>query len=1150
MGGDVGSEETRATEIAMLEATKKSSFAAFLAGAVLSAIFTVPSAAAPTASARLFRALRAVQAESFVASRAMARQNDSTTILERRAGLSVREASLESALGELHRVTGLPLLFSPSVLPSQRVTCECENASVEDALRRLLAGAGLSFSLREGQIVIAPAEPAPRVTAPQLSSLPVVRRPIGILGRTVLRPGPLQPMQVAAITGVVRDQATGSPISAVQVFIPGLDVGVLSQSDGRYVIQNVPQGTHTVTAERIGYRTVTHEVTVAGAQTVVQDFALSTQALQLDEIVVTGTGTGARVREIGNAVGQIDATIAETEPIANVSDLLRGRVTGVTIQQGSGAAGSASAIKIRGSSTMRLVNDGPLIYIDGVRVSNVMQSGPTDVSRIDDLDPAMIQSIEIIKGPAAATLYGTEAANGVIQIITRNGAVGEDRWNFTVRQGASWFSDPAGRTPTNWGVNPLTGQVETLNIMENEAERDAMFRTGRNQYYGLDVSGGTSAFQYFVAGSASSDEGATYNSWVKKYNGRVNVTTQPSTELRIEANAGVALTRLRLPSDFPYDDAVYATPENLGDARRGYRTAPPEARYEQDHDYLDANRVTAGVTLSHTPTDWLSQRLTFGLDVTAQKQTALNVFLSPQSAQFFSARSASGSKTETRESQFFTTFDYSISATKSLWENLVATTSGGFQVYTKSVESTEASGTGFPALGLSSIGATGERTGTDQLVENNTVGVYVQEQFGWNDRLFLTAAVRADDNSAFGESFDLVYYPKVSASWVVSEEPFWGLDLMSSFRLRAAYGQSGQQPDAFDALRTYVTRIGPDGSATLRPDSPGNAELGPERGVELEVGFDAGMFNDRLSIDLTYYDKRTKDAIVARNVAPSSGFTDEQFVNIGEVSNRGIELGINARLVETQSFDWDTNFNLSTNRNRIEELGIDGFIELGWTTRHVEGYPVGSLFAPDVIEATLDADGVVRNFRCDDGTGQPAECDENAWIYQGHPDPNYEGSLSMTFTLFDRLRIDALAQGKIGQSKYDLQAWWRYAAYQQTELNYFPERFDPTDVAEAQYGNTGEFDLWVNEASFIRFRELSASYSMPPSWLGWVGASQGSISLAARNLGMIWTNWPEWPTHDPEVVDPSATFSGNREPQEDATVPPLTSLVLTLRLTM
>jgi hypothetical protein len=395
-----------------------------------------------------------------------------------------------------------------------------------------------------------------------------------------------------------------------------------------------------------------------------------------------------------------------------------------------------------------------------------------------------------------------------------------------------------------------------------------------------------------------------------------------------------------------------------------------------------------------------------------------------------------------------------------------------------------------------------------------------------------------------------VVYPKVSASWVVSEEPFWGLDFMNAFRLRAAYGQSGQQPDAFDALRSYVTRADPDGTATLRPDTPGNPELGPERGVEIEAGFDAEFLDGRIALDLTFYDQRTRDAIVARNVAPSAGFTGQEFVNIGEVSNRGIELALGARVIDASSVDWDMDLNLSTNRNRVEELGLDGFLQLGWTSRHTEGYPVGSLWAPTVIQATLDPDGVVRDFQCDDGNGQPVACDEDSWIYQGHPDPSVEGSFSTSVTLGDRLTLSAMAQGKIGQSKYDLQAWWRYSAYQQTELNYYPERFDPRDVAAAQYGNSGEFSLWVSESSFIRFRELSLTYRVPNALLDRVGATSGSLSVAARNLGMIWTKWPTYPYHDPEVVDPSSTFSGNREPQSDATVPPLTSVAVTLRLSM
>ena len=159
--------------------------------------------------------------------------------------------------------------------------------------------------------------------------------------------------------------------------------------------------------------------------------------------------------------------------------------------------------------------------------------------------------------------------------------------------------------------------------------------------------------------------------------------------------------------------------------------------------------------------------------------------------------------------------------------------------------------------------------------------------------------------------------------------------------------------------------------------------------------------------------------------------------------------------------------------------------------------------------------------------------------------------MGTSFQIGDRLTIDALAQGKFGQTKYDLMGWWRYAALQTSELNAFPrEAEDITRVAEAQEGASGEFALWVQEASFFRFRELSATYQVPESWMSQIGGSRGSISLSARNLGMIWTNWPEWPHHDPEVIAPSNTFTGNREPQEDSAVPPLTSFTVTFRVGM
>ena len=968
-------------------------------------------------------------------------------------------------------------------------------------------------------------------------------------------------VEAQTITGSVRDQSTGNPIDAAQVFIEGLNIGGLSQANGQYLLLNVPAGTHTLTVQVLGYRTESVEVTVAAGQTVTQNIFLTQQALQLDEVVVTGTAAASRVREIGNSVAVLDGAVAEVQPITNVSDLLRGRLAGVVVQQGSGDVGTASTIKIRGSSTMRLVNDGPLIYIDGVRVSNRMQSGQRDVSRIDDLDPAMIESMEVIKGPAAATLYGTEAANGVINITTKNGLTGDAQWNFTTRQGAQWFRDPAGRTPTNYTRGP-NDELREFNIFRDRPEElDVMFRTARAQYYGLDVSGGTDRFQYFVAGSIQADDGVTRNSWARKYNGRLNIRAQPSENLTLSANAGVGVTRIRLGGDNPYEEAVRATyPEDPNDPLRGYFRATPEAWIEQFDDRNNANRMTAGLTAAHNPFDWFTHRLTFGLDMTDMVNDQLDNFLSPQSAQFFSTSAAQGGRFQNRESVIYTTFDYAASATRDLNDDLRSTTSAGFQVYTRRVDDVTADGDRFPAFGLSAVSAAGQRTGFDNLIENNTVGVYLQQQVGWKDRFFLTGAVRADDNSSFGSEFDLVYYPKVSASWVVSEESFWGLDFFNSLRLRAAYGESGQQPDGFAAIRSFTTRDSPTGSSTVTPNSPGNAELGPEVGKEIEVGFDASMLDGRVSLDFTYYDQKTSNAIVSRNVAPSGGFTSQKDVNIGEISNRGIEVGFNARVWESDSFDWDWIVNASTNRNRVNDLGLDGFLQLGWTTRHQEGYPVGSMFAPEVIFAEFvcgDANdpacrGIdASTILCDDGNNVGVACTPEAWLYQGHPDPNLELSVGTSFTIGDRLTIDALAQGKFGQTKYDLMGWWRYAALQTSLINADPRNHDDiTDVAEAQEGAFGEFGLWVNEASFFRFREISATYQLPENIVSKVGSTRGSLSLSARNLGMIWTNWPEWPHHDPEVVDPSNTFSGNREPQEDSAVPPLTSLTLTVRLGM
>lgn len=951
--------------------------------------------------------------------------------------------------------------------------------------------------------------------------------------------------QGVAVGGVVVNGATQQPIAGAQVQVLDRNLGGLTNQQGRFVVEGVPAGEVRLRVTMLGYAAETVE---ASAGDMDLRIALTQTALQLDELVVTGTAGDTRQRALGNSVARIDAGDVLTQPVLSVNELLKGRAAGVVVTQGSGVAGSGSEIRIRGRSSLREASDAPLIYVDGVRVNNSTSGsfGDPAVSRLDDLDPANIESMEIIKGPAAATLYGTEASNGVIQIITKKGESGVARWSFTTRQGLGYFNDAESRLEPNYWTNP-SGEVIQANMVSLERERGTpIFSTAREQFYHMSVSGGTEQVRYYLSGSGTLNDGVTPDNETSRYNTRLNVSAVPSSTISVTASAGMTVNRMQLPrqgNNGVLPSLQRGSPSTLDSPRRGWQTAPPETLYRAQQMYSNANRFTGSVSLNHDPTGWFNQRLVAGLDFTDQERTFFTPRLGEWDAQFFSGTFASGSKDVNRQDVLFSSVEYTATGTFDLSDRIRSNTSFGFQLYQKSFNYMEAEGQGFPAAGVKTIAGAGTfQRGRDDFLENNTVGVFVQEQFNWQDRLFVTAALRADDNSAFGESFDLVYYPKVSGSWVVSEEDFWTVGWANAFRLRAAYGESGQQPEAFAAVRTFRSRPSPEGTSAVTADQAGNPDLGPERGKELEVGFDLSLFSERIGVDFTYYDQRTTDAILARNVAPSGGFAGTQFVNVGEIANSGIEMALNALVLDRPGFSWNLGLNLNANDNEITHLGLDRHLDIGWTTRHQEGYPVGSFFAASVLSAELDADGRAINMMCDDGAGGAVACDEAPWVYQGEPTPTLEGSLSSDITVFDRFEIRGMVDFQRGQSKYLTDRWNRCAWRQNCEINHYPERFDPRAVVAAQNGGWNEFDWWIQRSDFARLREASISYSPPDAWLARVGASTGRITLGGRNLG----TWTDYPGVDPETVDISNSVT---EPNDQSILPPLRQFMITVNLT-
>ena len=345
------------------------------------------------------------------------------------------------------------------------------------------------------------------------------------------------------VTGTVVDGRTLQPMSVVQVDIPTLELGGLTQANGQFLLLNVPAGTHQLRATRIGFRTATVQIEVTGGQTTQIEINLTAEALALDEVVVTGTAGGTRQRALGNAMARVEAAdVAEVAPINTMQDLLQGREAGVGFKRVSGNVGTGSPIRIRGYTSLNVGNN-PLIYVDGIRVDNETQAGPSlrdgrQVSKLDDINPEDIERIEVIKGPSAATLYGTEASNGVINIITKRGVEGAPQFDLTIKQGATWLPNARDQVGVAYGKDG-GGNIISFNIWDQE--RDAgrqFFTTGHSQGYALSMRGGTERVRYYLATDWDDQTGIVHYNWNKVFNTRANVSVVPHESLQIDMSTG------------------------------------------------------------------------------------------------------------------------------------------------------------------------------------------------------------------------------------------------------------------------------------------------------------------------------------------------------------------------------------------------------------------------------------------------------------------------------------------------------------------------------------------------------------------------------------------------------------------------------------
>jgi len=1011
----------------------------------------------------------------------------------------------------------------------------------------------------------------------------------GLLGLVVLAllalGAPVAEAQTGQITGTISNAQSGAPISEVQVYLIGQTLGALSRADGRFLILNVPAGSYEVRAERIGFEAQTQTVQVAAGGTASLDFRLGTQALGLDEIVVTGTAGAARRREIGNSITQLNVSDIPDRPV-QVTDLLQGSAPGVEITGGSAEAGQGKIIRLRGNSSVSMTNQ-PIIYIDGVRMrsqplpivnsldTNSGRGARVSASPLDNINPNDIERIEVIKGSAATTLFGTEASAGVIQVFTKRGASGAPVWTAEVQQGTGWTKkfgmngmdylnmEHFMRDPW-WGGGYKGGEYSQPCITDNTPDDaqagDVTFQNARwqgvnksadgacsfpgsvwLQNYNLSVRGGGQTLQYFMSGGYETNALVMPQDSLQRYSFRGNFTMTPVANLQIQWNTGWSWQWNKNTSTANNAQGITL---NAFRAERNYAGAADPRRYVNVLDYdaqQQIERLSTGMTLTYTPLADLTNRFTVGYDFTQQEGRNLRNFGFDQYPQ--------GSLTNDTWQNRILTFDYVGTYTFPITDMIRSNFSWGGQAVGDEQRRVRAYGENFPGAAQPTISSASLTYAREDREKVWNAGFFFQNVFDIDNKYFITAGIRVDGNSAFGSGFGLQTYPKVSASWVISDEDFW-TESLGSMKLRAAYGQSGRAPGAFDAVRTWAA-TGFANSPAFTPSNLGNAELGPEVTAEWEFGFDGAWLQNRLDVIFTYYNQTTTDALMNVAGVPSLGFPSAQLQNVGTLGNKGMELQVNASVIEGRVWGLDLGVGVTSNESEVISLCRDDsdpatcipeFSALG-----------GRIAVGQPIPANWD-----RRVANRDGVGGPC-CGLTSGIYENNGNQVFIGPQLPTHSVTPSISLRV--PGNITMS-----ARGEYRGGNMMEVNpisversvrsplCFPYYVNPgssialkpdtPNIWRERCSPTGARDYWM-DADYFKLRSVSAS--VPVDFAFPDRISGAMLTLALNN---VWDWAREIPWYDTEITgNGSATGIAESVGQASERLPGPATFRISLRVT-
>jgi len=1036
----------------------------------------------------------------------------------------VRSTALDTVLTEIQRKTGVQLVFNSHVVPlSRAVTMAIINGTVRQALDAALEGTDIVVRVAPNGAIL-------------LVRSPAAARP---------------PQGKGTVAGVVLDSANHKGIPSATVRIKDTRLSVLTDEFGGFTVSGVPAGLQTVMVRVLGYSADQQSVRVVDGKTASVSFQLRATPTVLSGVVTMGNGDQRRI-EVPNDITTINVdSVMQRAAIANVTDLLATRVPGLTVTPASGAVGAPAKIRIRGISSINGSND-PVVYVDGVRVP-----GPTTgtsllatnlTSRLNDIDVNSIESIDVLKGPSAAALYGTDAGNGVIVIKTKRAQPGVTHWGFSGSYATmnvhntfpiaytAWghsasSNDPRLCTPILFLFAQCVVQDSLVSFQLFKNPRFTSLGSGATHGYSVNMSTGQGNVQYSLTGSFNDAIGAakmpayTQQALAAKYGAVPEWMRRPNVQQTYALNGTISTQPTSNASVSVSVGGTQLNTRNSGDGVSNANSDPTDtlafaqATLFNSRKEQDVSHVTIGMSPTWTPWTWLQFGGAFGTNLvssTGTSMTDLRYALRPPTIGV-----TNSVHTEKQSEQTYSANTQS-TIRLPLTPSVTSTTTVAGDYQRDNTGTTTVLANGIPVESEDPTLAT-TTTGQQSTLQSARVGWSVSETLSYLERLFLSMSVRGDRANTFGASSKHPIFPQWGLSWLAfsSAPDLPLLRTVNSLRFRVSYGMAANQPGPLDALSNFQSTIftmGGSDQVVLVPSSLGNSALLPEKNTEIETGADLELFNSRVSMTATYSRKLSKNALVTRALAPSAGLGNgSQVVNVGSVLNGSYELTLAATVVDARLITWRTTTSAYATRNKLVSLGPGASTFSTNTQRYVVGYPIdGTWVKPLLGYADLDRDGLLLS---------PGELIYgDSVVYAGWPLPKYTINYNNSFGFFKgRLTFDCNFDFQNGITQtpdvHDLQAAVDFHA--------------PLAEQAAAQGNG------TVTVSSLRWQNATLSWMLPDRMLRAFRAQSAHLSFSGTNLG-LWTKY--------KGADPTISTSRAETRRDAGVLPPTRNWTMQLSL--